>query len=552
MKLLSLVSYFFVSSCSLMAPSGATEQSPNFIFILSDDQGWGTTSVKYDPSVPESRSDFFKTPNIESLAASGMRFTKAYAAHPNCSPSRASIQTGRSPAALHLTDIVDRNPGIIKKCPHPGMREICDLGLKKCRGRKKQLCKNNTSDLSLQKIQKKIDSFYFGNKVLPPIHIEDLPFEEKTIAELLKEHNPRYSTAHFGKWHLMGGGPSEHGYDNSDGVIGNAEGSLSENLPNNPKRAFSITNSAVSWLKQKVIEGRPFYLQLSHFAVHKTAQSRPKTIDYFISREKGARHADTLFAAMLYDMDESIGLLLSAVKDAGIEDNTYIIFTSDNGTYSSIDNSSSANGPIRGYKDQLFEGGLRVPFIFSGPGIPANAISEEPVIAWDILPTIMDLANRKSWPQVVEGGSLKPLLLSKAQKVSRPFDGLVFHYPHYNYVLEKRRIEVQRPSSAIIYDGWKLLYTWETGSSSLFNIDDDIGETKDLAKNEQLKTAYLKNKLMMYLNMVEAQIPRNNAEYNPSEDPLRKRSFSLQREPMLFHKNKAPQLQQKRKTKNTM
>ena len=515
----------------------ATEQSPNFILILSDDQGWGTTSVNYDPSVPESQSDFFKTPNIESLAASGIRFTRAYAAHPNCSPSRASIQTGRSPAALHLTDIVDRNPGITKKCPHPGMREICDSGLKKCPEGKSKMCKSDITDFSLQEIQNKIDAFYFGNKVLPPIHIEDLPSKEKTIAELLKDHNPSYSTAHFGKWHLMGGGPSEHGYDNSDGVIGNAEGSLLENLPDDPKRAFSITKSAVSWLTQKVSEGRPFYLQMSHFAVHKTIQSRPETIADFISR-KGLRHADASFAAMLYDLDESIGLLLKAIKNMGIEDNTYIFFTSDNGSYSSIDNPSSANGPIRGYKDQLFEGGLRVPFIISGPGIPANTLSREPVIAWDILPTIMDLAHRKSWPQEVEGVSLKPLLLSDEKKVFRPFDGLVFHYPHYNYVLNKKRIEVQRPSSAVIFDDWKLLYTWETSSSSLFNLKDDLGETTDLARDEPLKTAYLKKKLMMYLSIIGAQIPRNNEQYNPSKDLLKKRSITLQRELMLFDKKR--------------
>ncbi len=403
------------------------------------------------------------------------------------------------------------------------MREICDSGLKKCPEGRSKRCKSDRADFSLQEIQNKIASFYFGNKVLPPIHIEDLPSKEKTIAELLKDHNPSYSTAHFGKWHLMGGGPSEHGYDNFDGVIGNAEGSLLEDLPNDPKRAFTITNSAVSWLTQQVNEGRPFYLQMSHFSVHKTTQSRPDTIaDYIISR-KGLRHTDASFAAMLYDLHVSIGLLLSAIEKAEIDENTYDIFMSDNGSYSSIDNPSSANGPIRGYKDQIFEGGLRVPFIFSDPGIPASSLSSIPVIGWYILPTILDLEKIHSWPKKVEGGSLKPLLLSGVTKVNRPGDGLGFHYPHYIYVIDNKKLIIPRPASSIIYDGWKLHYAWEDGSSSLFYLDGDLGEVNNVANDQPARVEYMQHKLMRYLDSVGAQIPVKNEGYNPFKDPLKKR-----------------------------
>ena len=157
-------------------PAAAAETSPNFIVILTDDQGWGTTSALYDPQHPDSRSDYFQTPSIERLTQSGMRFTQAYAAHPNCAPSRAAIQTGRSPAALHFTDNSGRKVG------------------KSARA----------------------DSLYLGNKVIPPHHISDLPLGEMTIPELLKANNPSYRAAHFGKWHLEGGGPSAHGYDASN------------------------------------------------------------------------------------------------------------------------------------------------------------------------------------------------------------------------------------------------------------------------------------------------------------------------------------------------
>ena len=135
---------------------------PNFVVVLTDDQGWGTTSIPLDPSVPDSRSDFFRTPNLERLASQGLRFTQAYAAHPNCSPSRAALQTGRSPAALHLTDNCGRNSG----------------------------------------------PFYEGNRLLPPQNVDALPESEVTLPEILKAHHPAYRTAHFGKWHL-GGSPEE-------------------------------------------------------------------------------------------------------------------------------------------------------------------------------------------------------------------------------------------------------------------------------------------------------------------------------------------------------
>lgn len=446
---------------------------PNFIVILTDDQGWGTTSSLADPDVAASKSDFFRTPNIDRLAKAGMRFTQAYAPHPNCSPTRASIQTGRSPAALHFTDICGRNGGAL----------------------------------------------YVGNRVIPPQHISDLPKQDQTIAELLKAHNADYRTAHFGKWHMRGGGPAEHGYDASDGATSNREGTLKKNLPDDPKQAFGITQRAITWMQKQVAAEKPFYLQVSHYATHLGYQSRARTRKQFENAKKGERHNNVPFAAMISDMDSSIGTLLESVDKLGIGDNTFIIYTADNGTYPTND-PANINGPIRGHKASVWEGGVRVPFVVVGPGVKAGAISRVPVIGWDILPTVCDLAGVKQWPKVVEGGSLKAIVQGdgngNGSKVNRPREGLYFHWPHYQH--EKR----SKPDSTILIDGWKLHYWWESGKVSLFHLDNDLAEANDLASKHPDRAETMKAKLMAYLKEIKAQLPVVNLDFDPAKNPAKR------------------------------
>lgn len=440
---------------------------PNFIVILSDDQGWGTTSVTVDPAVPDSKSDFFKTPNIERLAAMGMRFTQGYASHCNCSPSRGALQTGRSPASLHLTDIIDRNGG----------------------------------------------ADYVGNKVIPPKHVTSLPAGEKTIPELLKAFDGSYRAAHFGKWHLGGGGPGKFGYDESDGATTNKEGGAKKNLPDDPKRTFSTTRESIAFLQKEVKEGHPFYLQVSYYATHAPNQSLPATYEKFNSMPKGKRHDNVPYGAMLSDLDTAIGQLLDEVKAAGIANNTYIIYTSDNGCIPS-DDPANINGPVRGYKATVWEGGIRVPFMVEGPGVKAESISRTPVVGYDILPTICDLAGIKSWPKVVEGGSMKSVVLGDGTAtVKRPSDYLVFHWPHYQ--LEKH----STPDSTLLKDGWKLHYWWETGKVELFHLDQDLGESKDVAQKFPERAAQMKTLEQAYLKEINAQLPVPNTSYNAATDP---------------------------------
>ena len=435
--------------------------TPNFIVILTDDQGWGTTSVQIDPEVPESKSDFFETPNLERLANNGIRFTQAYSSHPNCSPSRAALLTGRSPAALHFTDIVDRNTG----------------------------------------------NLYEGNPMTPPTHINNLPADEMTIPELLKAHNPQYRAAHFGKWHLNGGGPDNHGFDASDGNTGNGRGDGTP--PDDPKLVFSITDRAIDWIMDQVVEGKPFYLQVSHYATHLSIIYRAETKAYFDSKTPGQRHQHTGYASMLFDMDVAIGRLIDKLVELKLYENTYVIYTADNGTYP-MDIPANINGPIRGWKATAWEGGVRVPFIVTGPGIGHNIISREPIVGYDILPTICDLAgiNTAALPSVVEGGSFAGILKGTGSTVTRPADKLVFHWPHYQHA------KFSTPDTTMIKDGFKLHYRWESRKTQLFDLNSDLGENNDLARTHYQLANAMKQELMLHLADIGARLPEPNPEYS--------------------------------------
>lgn len=469
-SILTLTTFMLIC---IAARSLAAEHSlPNFIVILTDDQGWGTTSAVYDPEVPESKSDFFETPQLERIVARGTRFTQAYAAHPNCSPSRAALLTGRSPAALHLTDIIGRNKG----------------------------------------------NFYEGNRLIPPQHINALPREEQTTAELLKQSHPEYQAAHFGKWHLGGGGPTNHGFDADDNTVARGTQGQQVDAKGDPKRCFSMTRRGIEWMNQQVNNQRPFYLQISHHATHLPYQSRPATHRKFKKKTPGERHQNVRFAAMIADMDESIGQLLDAVEEAGIGDNTFIIYTSDNGTYPT-DDAANINGPLRGSKATVWEGGVRVPMVVCGPGIRGDAVCRDKAIGYDILPTICELAGIDQWPDQVEGGSLVPALMSAGQ-VSRPRDTLVFHWPHYQHGKNSK------PDSAIQRGKYKLHYWWEEGRVQLFDLEADLAESNDLASELPDIAAELKKALFAYLREINAQLPMTNEEFDPANDPARANRLS--------------------------
>lgn len=439
--------------------SGYAVDEPNIVLILSDDQGWGATSVLIDDLVPQSASDFIRTPNLERLAAMGVRFANAYTCHPNSSPSRASILTGKTPARLGITDIIERAGG----------------------------------DNSPQ------------YKLVTPPNTRSLASVEVTIAEIIKQYKPNYSTAYFGKWHLANNGPGAHGFDVSDGATGNAEGD--KKYLGNPKDIFGITTRSVQWMETQVNANKPFFIEIAHYATHASSESLPATFQKYAGLPKGARHDNVAFAAMSEDMDTGIGLVLDKIKELGIEDNTYIVFLADNGSMPGL-TTGNINGPIRGSKATVWDGGIKTPFIVAGPGIEANKVSRVRTVGWDLYPTFCELLGISQLPANLDGGSLVSVLKNGGVgQVHRTNDFMVWHWPRY--VLNKEGY----PTTAIIKDSLKFIHSYETGEYFLFNIEKDIAETTLLNDVYPAKLIELKNLMNGYLTAVNAGLPTPNPNY---------------------------------------
>lgn len=445
-------------AASGLAVARAKEPPPNFVLILADDLGWNSLSVPMEERVPGSRSDYHETPALERLARAGMRFTQGYAPAAICSPSRRSIQFGQTPA----------------------------------RQGDEWFAANYRAGL--------------GRRL--------------TIPRVLQSVNPAYRTAHYGKWDLRADiFPEELGYDESDGNTGNRHGDVAidkadkftaHTLNEDPKRIETLTVRAVNFIERQHAAGRPFFLQVSHYATHVDIQARAKTFSKYDAKPKGSLHTHAAWAAMQEDLDAGIGRILDALERLGIAERTFVIFTSDNGGVEALpqirnkmDHPSRfanplRNHPLRGGKWVLYEGGIRVPFIVAGPGIAAGTENRTPVAGWDLLPTIADLAgHRSALPADLDGVSLRPLLGRPDARLDRPGPGLVFH--RYTNVY---------PHSALRDGDYKLVKIWKTGALELYHLRDDLGETRDLAHELPQKTAALHAALMSYLRSVDAEVLR--------------------------------------------
>ncbi|MCP4593017.1 MAG: sulfatase [bacterium] len=426
------------------------------MFILADDMGWTGTSVQIDDRVPESKSDYYQTPHLERLAKQGIRFSQAYAPGSLCTPTRAAILTGRTPAALHVT-----TPG---------------------GGRSQYPRKLLTPSQPRTKIQP----------------------SETTIAEALKKAG--YATAHLGKWHMgQDNGPGKNGFDVHDGTTENAGPGVLEDP--NPKDIFGITERALDFMTAHARTGTPFYLQLSHYAVHGPTLARASTVERFVKLPGGTRHKDPAYAAMTFDLDEAIGTVLAEIDKLGIADNTYVIFMSDNGAPSGPRKGRLENYPLAGGKTHLYEGGIRVPFIARGPEIAAGGFCREAITGCDLLPTFCEWAG-VSIPDIVEGSSLAPLLTGKPESFQREEDSLLFHYPHYN-----RGPFV--PHSALLLGKYKIVRNYETGVVQLFDLDKDLSESKDLSDSLPEKARELTLLLDKRLKGAGAQMTSLNPDYDP-------------------------------------
>jgi arylsulfatase A len=435
---------------------------PNFILILTDDHGWTSTSTMMDSARNDSGSDYHETPNIDRLTSRGMRFSQGYSPAAICTPSRRSILFGQT----HFRMGPDEE---FEERYHPYQKSYL------------------------------------------------------TIPLMLKQADSRYRAAHFGKWHQKTGiySPEDFGFDQSDGRTSNGDGSIWENKEDKWKKTFlvdapkgidRITGRGASFMRRSVTQGNPFFLQISHYATHVDIQAKPETYARFARKPRGRTHDHPGYAAMLSDLDTGIGVIMDEVEALGISDNTYIVIMADNGGAEFIPPVSnklappgtngrpSRNDPLRGGKWVLYEGGVRVPFVVSGPGIPANSQSDVPVIGYDLLPTFAELAEfKEKMPDYVDGGSFVSLLDGGEGEIDRPSDALYFHrYASYLH-------------SSIRVGDHKLLKFWHDHPNheagiELYDLSADIGETNDLAERLPGKARELERRLLDYIESVMGNV----------------------------------------------
>ena len=421
----------------------AATASPNFVIILTDDQSWVGSSLEMIPGQPGTRSTYYHTPNIERLATMGMQFTRGYAPAPFCCPTRRSLVIGQTPA-----------------------RHI---------------------------YQK--DQSSWGQKYR----------QQLSIPQMLKQANANYRTAHLGKWDSRFDNvtPEQMGYDVSDGLTGNStgggKGSGGPAASDDPKLIFDLTKRAGEFMHQESAAGNPFFVQISHYAVHLDIFYRQATYDEATKREKDPRHTLPEFAAMTEDMDIGIGQLIDKIGALGIRDHTYIFFLSDNGGRETVPGESNTlprNHPLRDGKGSMYEGGIRVPFIVCGPQIQPGSLSHVPVTGLDFMPTIAELCGyNKPLPASLDGGSMTAVLQNRGVgKVDRNQPFLLFH-----------QAVGRKGQSAIMRDSFKVVKTWKSGQIELFNLDDDIGEQNNLANSMPEKANELHSQLVGFLNDVGAE-----------------------------------------------
>lgn len=454
----------FLLAILLLLPSfGFAAEHPNIVFMLPDDQGWSGLSVAMHPDVPGSKGDIFYTPNLERLAAQGMRFSAAYSPASVCSPTRISLQTGKSPAALRWT----------KAAPAEE-----------------------------------------GHKLLEPRLIKNLAVSETTIAELLQQAG--YATAHYGKWHIGGGGPQKHGYDESDGDTGN-EHAYQFKDPN-PVDIFGMAERATAFMEKNSKAKKPFFIQLSWNALHASENANKATLARYEQQLKGDNSKRIATAAITEDLDSGVGKIMAAVDRLGLADNTYVIYLSDNGS------SGGKRRVLNGGKGGVWEGGIRVPLIVRGPGVKPNSWSHTRVVGYDLFPTFCEWAGitASELPLGLEGGSITSLLRNAGRgEVKRPREELVFHFPHY---------QGDAPHSAIFLGNLKLLHFYEDDRNLLFDLSSDIGERKDLSAAMPAETKKLRQRLEQYLSDVHAQLPTTNPNFDPHRAPEMKRGKKGQKD----------------------
>jgi arylsulfatase A len=442
-------------------------ETPNIVFFLIDDLGWKDLGCY--------GSDYYQTPHIDKLASQGIRFTDAYAACAVCSPTRAAIMTGKYPARLMLTEWL------------PSGR---------------------------WKTNAKLRSGRF---------LRGLPLEETTLAEALRKAG--YATCIAGKWHLGSepfSTPAHHGFDVNIGA--NEHGNPGSyffpykgqwSIPTTKLKARwqvlsggksgeyltdRLTDEAISFVRQH--REKPFFLFFSHYAVHTPFRAKKEMIKKYEAIPKARRQGKPVYAAMVESVDESVGRVMATLDELNLENETLVIFTSDNGGFAG----ATDHSPLRGNKGSYYEGGIRVPLIIRWPGVTkAGKMSKVPVTSSDLYPTCLTAAGLPLHPAQHRDGLDLSTILKGAESLNR--NALFWHYPHYN------SHPSAVPSSVIRKGEWKLIETFDPKGTELYHLGRDLGETTNLAKTEPSQLAALRRELAAWRKTVDAEMMKPNPDH---------------------------------------
>ena len=424
---------------------------PNIVFIMADDLGVRDLGCY--------GSEYYLTPNLDKLAAQGMKFTKAYAASHVCSPTRASILTGKYPHRVQITDALPW------------------------------------------------DRLSDNPKLIPPEHLKELSSELPTFAKSLRSAG--YKTALFGKWHLG----NEYNFFSKEGhkAYGfNEVFAVSSSEKNRDKGVDELTERSLEFIETN--KSIPFMLYLSHHTPHVPLASPPEDEALYDTIPKGQFQKNQKYAGMISHLDNSIQTILDKLTALDLKKNTVVIFTSDNGGLRKI----TSNKPYRGYKGEVYEGGVRVPLIVRWPEhIKAGSTFDEPVFSTDYFPTFLDLAGLELMPDVhIDGSSMFPIWrgnpMNKTQRV------FFWHFPHR-----------QHPASSVMDGDWKLVHTIKTNQYELFDLKTDPYEKKDCSLNYPKETIRLTALLEHHLQELNAQRMRPNPDWDGSKSEGKQKNYGI-------------------------
>ncbi|MCG8585118.1 MAG: sulfatase [Pirellulales bacterium] len=435
--------------------SAQTQQRPNILFIYLDDYGWRDAGFM--------GSDFYETPHLDKLAAGGMVFTDAYSCAANCAPARACLLSGQYTPRHKVFNV---GTGLRGNPKHSRLKPIP------------------------------------GTTTLRPDIV--------TWAEQLQKAG--YKTGMFGKWHL-GTTPREQGLDiavEHRKLPGFGRGYVGRN---GEYLSDVLTDHAIDFMRKN--QAQPWCAYLAHWAVHTPLQPKKDLVPKYEAKKPGRLHNHVTMATMIQSVDDAVGRIIKALDEMKLRDKTVIIFSSDNGGYGP----ATDMHPLWGYKGNYYEGGIRVPFFVNWPGVvKGGQKTDEPIIGVDVYPTICEIAGAKLPDQPADGQSLVPLLSGKVETLGeRP---IFWHFPaylqSYSVFAEQRdRLFRTRPCSIIRHGDWKLHEYFEDGALELYNLREDIGERKNLAKSNPAKTKELHEMLVVWREKVNAPVPK---EPNPLFD----------------------------------